>query len=48
MAKRLRCYLGRHRWQRLLAEGGGAYKRGRDCGKYRDISDILRTREMQQ
>jgi hypothetical protein len=37
MAKRLRCSLGFHRWQRLQAEGGGRYKKCRDCGKFRDI-----------
>jgi hypothetical protein len=25
--------------QRLQAEGGGGYKRCRDCGKYRDVPD---------
>lgn len=39
MAKRLRCYLRFHRWQRLKAEGGGEYKKCRDCGKFRDIDD---------
>ena len=38
MAKRLRCYFGLHRWQRLKSEGGeGWYKQCRDCGKYRDL-----------
>jgi hypothetical protein len=41
MAKRLRCYLGRHRWQTLRAVGGGAYKKCRNCGKYNDIPDLL-------
>ena len=40
MAKRLRCYLGFHRWQRLQAEGGGLYKKCRDCGKFSDIPDF--------
>jgi hypothetical protein len=39
MAKKLRCYLTFHRWQRLQAEGGGAYMRCRDCGKFKDIPD---------
>jgi len=38
MAKRLRCYLGLHRWQTLQAEGGGTYKKCRHCGKFSDIS----------
>ena len=39
MAKRLRCYFGFHRWQRLQAEGGGLYKKCQDCGKFSDIPD---------
>ena len=39
MAKRLRCYLGFHRWQLLQAEGGGIYKKCRDCRKFKDIPD---------
>ena len=35
MAKRLRCYLGFHRWKRIHdAEGGGFYNRCRDCGRF--------------
>ena len=38
MAKRLRCYLGFHRWQRLKGEGdSGWYEECRDCGKFGDI-----------
>lgn len=37
MAKRFRCYLGLHRWQQLQSEGGGAYKKCQDCGKFSDI-----------
>lgn len=37
MAKKLRCYLGFHRWQQLQAEGGGSYKKCRDCDKFSDI-----------
>ena len=37
--KKLRCYLGLHRWQVLKADGGGAYKKCRDCGKFSDIPD---------
>lgn len=39
VAKRLRCYLGLHRWQTLRAEGGGWFKQCRDCGRFRDIDD---------
>ena len=39
MAKRLACYLGFHRWQRLQAEGGGRYKKCQDCGKFSDVPD---------
>jgi hypothetical protein len=38
MGKKLRCYVGFHRWQTLRAEGGGAYKKCQDCGKFSDIS----------
>jgi hypothetical protein len=38
MAKRLRCYLGFHRWQRVKGEGdAGWYQLCRDCGKFGDI-----------
>ena len=40
MTKRLRCYLGFHRWQQLRKDaraGGGWYKECRDCGKFGDI-----------
>jgi hypothetical protein len=37
MAKKLRCYLTFHRWKRFEAEGGGAYHKCLDCGKFRDI-----------
>jgi hypothetical protein len=37
MAKKLRCYLGFHRWQQLQAEGGGSYKKCRDCGRFSDL-----------
>jgi hypothetical protein len=37
MAKKLRCYLGRHRWQKKVIEGQG-YFECRDCGKHRDMS----------
>jgi hypothetical protein len=35
MAKRLRCYLGRHRWVQK-AQDGQFYFECRDCGKNRD------------
>jgi hypothetical protein len=38
MAKRLRCYLGLHRWQRLrVKDGEGHYMECRDCRKFKDI-----------
>jgi hypothetical protein len=40
MAKKLRCYVGLHRWRVLKAEGdAGYYKECRDCGKFRDIDE---------
>ena len=40
MKKRLRCYLGLHRWQRLKGEGdAGWYLKCRDCGKYGEIPE---------
>jgi len=39
MKKRLRCYLGLHRWQRLKSDGGGWYMKCRDCGKYDEIPE---------
>jgi hypothetical protein len=35
MAKKLRCYLGRHRWQKKVVEGE-IYYECRDCGNVRD------------
>jgi len=35
--KKLRCYLGLHRWQRLRTDGGPWYNNCRDCGKFGDI-----------
>jgi hypothetical protein len=37
MSKRIGCYFGFHRWQTLQAEGGGTYKKCRDCGKFSDV-----------
>ena len=39
MAKRLLCRLGKHRWQRLKADGGGWFRKCRACGKLDDIPD---------
>jgi len=40
MAKRLRCYLGFHRWQVLRVKNGdGHYKECRDCRKFKDMTD---------
>jgi len=35
MAKRLRCYVGFHRWQLIHVDDGGFYRRCRDCRKVR-------------
>jgi len=43
VAKRLRCYLGLHRWQKLRDDQGGQYKECRDCGKFVDIPDPIYT-----
>jgi hypothetical protein len=40
MAKRLRCYLGFHSWQRIVTDDGGAYRRCKDCGKSRLPPDV--------
>jgi len=42
MAKRLRCYVGLHRWAQHVTEGE-SYLKCRDCGKYSDrASSIMR------
>jgi len=41
MAKRLRCYLGVHRYQRRLTEDGEPYKECRDCAKFRDMHRLI-------
>jgi hypothetical protein len=33
MAKKLRCYLGWHRWQKTRGDDGAMYYDCRDCGK---------------
>jgi hypothetical protein len=38
MPKKLRCYLGLHRFERRRTEDGAAYKECRDCEKLRDQS----------
>lgn len=38
LGKKLLCYLGKHRWQRVKAEKGGEeYLKCRDCGKYGEL-----------
>jgi hypothetical protein len=37
--KKVRCYLGFHRWQQFRSAGGGAYKKCLDCGKFGDIPE---------
>lgn len=39
MAKKLRCYLGLHRYERRRTEDGKWYQECRYCGKFRDIPD---------
>jgi hypothetical protein len=41
--KRLRCWLGFHRWQRHVTDEGKAFKRCKYCAKYRDIPDVTYT-----
>jgi hypothetical protein len=43
MAKKLRCYLGRHRWQKKRDDEGSFYLECRDCRKFKDIltADIV-------
>jgi len=40
MTKKLRCYLGLHRWQRLVNDAGDSYRRCIDCGKSRLPPDV--------
>jgi hypothetical protein len=40
MAKKLLCYLGKHRWQRLRNEDGDFYLKCRDCGKFGDLTQV--------
>ena len=35
MAKKLRCYLRLHRWQRKRSDDGELYTECQDCGKLR-------------
>jgi len=37
VAKKLRCYLGLHRFVRRQNDDGEPYKECRDCGKYSHI-----------
>jgi hypothetical protein len=37
MRKKLRCYLGLHRYERRLTDDGQRYKECRDCGKFLDM-----------
>ena len=39
MAKKLRCYLGLHRFVRRKNDDGRSYKECRDCGKFLSIDD---------
>lgn len=40
MAKKLRCYLGSHRWQTVRVADGGRHRKCRDCGKVRFPEDM--------
>jgi hypothetical protein len=37
--KRLRCYLGFHRWRRFRSDDGGKYAKCTECGKFQDLDD---------
>jgi hypothetical protein len=37
MAKKLRCYLGLHRYVQRKTDDGQSYKECRDCGKFVDV-----------
>ena len=41
VAKKLRCYLGLHRFVRRKTDDGKSYKECRDCGKYMQIYDPI-------
>lgn len=43
MAKKLRCYLGLHRYQRLRTDDGDLYKQCRDCEKFQDRTALTMT-----
>jgi hypothetical protein len=39
MSKRLRCWIGMHRWKRHVTDDGKWFLRCADCQKFRDIPD---------
>jgi hypothetical protein len=41
VAKRLRCYLGFHRWVDHRSDDGQPYRKCRYCGKFLDIAPPL-------
>jgi hypothetical protein len=40
MPKKLRCYLGFHRWHTVNVKGGNRYTQCSDCGKVRLPEDL--------
>lgn len=43
--KKLRCWVGWHRWVRHVNDEGQAYHRCADCEKFKDISDANTVRD---
>ena len=41
--KKLRCWIGLHRWKRHVTDDGKAFLRCADCRKFRDIPDVTYT-----
>jgi hypothetical protein len=41
MAKKLRCYLGFHRWVDHVSDDGQPYRKCRHCGKFLDFAPPL-------
>jgi hypothetical protein len=37
MAKKLRCYLGFHKWADFVNDDGEPYRKCRHCGKFLDL-----------
>jgi hypothetical protein len=41
VAKKLRCWLGFHRWVRHFNDEGKTFRRCADCDKFRDAPDVI-------